>query len=172
VAPLADADELEAPADAPVTAGHVFGEITFLLASTKIFAPIPVGELPALVLPAVRRKQFQIFRDGRNPIGAALWAQTDAAGAGKLALGWRNASLSDAEWSAGNQLWLAAIIAPGASAENRQFEVMVADLMVGAFGGRDFWMAPHQSSQTPVHVEANAGQELINRLKQQLSRLN
>lgn len=150
----------------PVTVSHVFGEIVWLLSQSERHASITAGDMSWLIMPPILNRQFHIFREGQRPIGVAIWAMLDEAGESKVMQGLRttNAKLEDAEWTAGDHLWLVELVAPFSTAENRHAELMMADLVTGPFSERSFKMLstdPHNSDQHVVAVPANVGQRLV-----------
>lgn len=67
------------------------------------------------------------------------------------------------EWISGDQIWLVDLIALFATAENRQREIMIADLITGPLKGKEF--RSHQTDPaTGKHsvqtVSADAGDKL------------
>lgn len=158
------------PNPAPHTVSHVFGEITWLLSQSEAHRNIPVGDLGWLVMPPILKRQYHLFRTGMRPVGVALWAEFDTATEEKV-LGMISGDairLEDADWSSGNRLWLIELLAPFTTSENRQAELMVADLVAGPFAGRSFVMLPTDADsgkRTPISVGPHALEDLIKSTK-------
>ena len=115
------------------TVSHALGEMTWLLSQSPLHRVMAIGDLEWLVMPALLAEQFYIFRDGNQPVGLALWARTTEAGAAKLDKGMIEPEnrLTLDEWQNGDRIWLVDLIAPFATTENKQREIMMADLIAG-----------------------------------------
>ncbi|EJL21730.1 ACP:hemolysin acyltransferase (hemolysin-activating protein) [Caulobacter sp. AP07] len=147
------------------TVSHVLGEMTWLLTQSPLHRALAIGDLEWLVMPALLREQFYIFRDGEQPVGLALWAKTDAVGERKLAGGLIDPGnrLTLEEWSAGDRVWLVDLIAPFADENNRHLEVMMADLISGPLRGQEFRfhrVDPKTGAREVKIVPAAAGEDL------------
>lgn len=158
-----------AGADRGVTVSHVLGEITWLISQSPLHCNLRVADLAWLVMPALAHKQFHLFRDGDKSIGVALWANLDAEGERKIAEGLLQPGnqLSEADWMAGDRLWLVDLIAPFATAENRHREVMFADLLTGKLKGRAFKtlrLDPAGGERKIVEIAADAGDALVSKI--------
>jgi cytolysin-activating lysine-acyltransferase len=158
------------PAQSVPTVSHLLGEMTWLLSQSPIHRVLAIADLEWLVMPALLVEQFYLFRDGSQPVGLALWAQTDAAGEAKLNRGMIEPEnrLTMDEWSKGDRLWLVDLIAPFASAANQQREIMVADLISGPLRGRGFKFHqtdPATGARTVRDVAADAGDRLADVIK-------
>lgn len=159
-------DAANAAKSKPVTVSHVFGEIVWLLSQSERHASITAGDMSWLIMPPILSRQFYIFREGERPIGVALWATLDEASERKVMQGLRatNAKLEDAEWTAGERLWLVELVAPFATTENRHAELMMADLVTGPFSQRAFKMLSSNAGnrdQQVVEVPSDVGQRLV-----------
>ncbi len=155
---------VEAGAPAP-TVSHFLGEMTWLLTQSPLHRAMQVGDLEWLIMPALLTEQFYLFRDGEQPVGLALWAKCGPAAVGKLDRGMIEPEnrLTLSEWSDGDQIWLVDMIAPFASAENKQYELMMADLISGPLAGQAFnfhQTDPATGVRTVRTVEADAGDKL------------
>ena len=67
------------------------------------------------------------------------------------------------EWRSGERIWLVDLIAPFATAENRQREIMIADLISGPLRGREFRFHqtdPQTGKRSVQTVGADAGEKL------------
>lgn len=160
------ADQNEARVPKPVTVSHIFGEIVWLLSQSPRHADFTAVEMNWLLMPPILRRQFHIFREGEHPIGAAIWAMLDDAGEQKVMKGLREtgAKLEDAEWTAGDRLWLIELIAPFATVENRHAELMMADLITGPFSKRAFKMLstnPDSGESQVVSIPSDMGERLV-----------
>jgi len=156
-----------------VTVSQVFGEIVWLLTQSPRHSQYSVQDLGWLLMPPVMKRQFHLFRDGVRPVGAALWAYPGEGAERRLAAKALSASnpLDERDWSAGGPLWLVDLIAPFATADNRQIEVMLADLMTGPFKGKEFRMLrvdPAGGAGSVAVIPADAGRQLVNQMSSAL----
>jgi len=147
------------------TVSHLLGEMTWLLTQSPLHRAFQIGDLEWLVMPALLTEQFYLFRDGDRPVGLALWAKTDAAGEAKLERGMVEPEnrLTLPEWTGGDRWWLVDLVAPFATGENRQREVMIADLISGPLRGHAFNLHvtdPQTGARTKRTIEADAGDKL------------
>jgi cytolysin-activating lysine-acyltransferase len=153
----------------PATISQVLGEITWLLSNSSQHSNLKVVELNWLVMPAILLKQFHLFYSGDKPIGAALWAMTDAAGEGKIMNGtFCYGAAGDGEWSSGDRRWLVELIAPFSDSENKQAELMFADLLTGVFRNEPFKMMtvdPLSGVRKPTTIAAETGDGLVQYLR-------
>ncbi|SFG46602.1 cytolysin-activating lysine-acyltransferase [Novosphingobium sp. CF614] len=155
-----------APQAAPLTVSHFLGEMTWLLSQSPLHKALAIGDLEWLVMPALLREQFYMFRDGQQPVGLALWARCTPAAAAKLEGGMIEPAnrLTLEEWTSGDQTWLVDLIAPFANSENRQREIMIADLISGPLKGKEFRFHqtdPRTGKRSVQVVGADAGDKLL-----------
>lgn len=148
-----------------LTVSHFLGEMAWLLSQSPLHRTLAIGDLEWLVMPALIHQQFYVFRDGDRPIGLALWAQCDEAAEAKLERGMIEPEnrLTLEEWTGGTRTWLVDLIAPFATAENRQREIMLADLISGPLRGREIRL--HQTDPATGErqirtIDADAGDKL------------
>lgn len=163
--PVSRSRKLEAEAVQPPTVSHILGEITWLLSQSPLHRTLSIGDLEWLVMPALIHQQFYLFRDGDQPVGLALWAKCGPEAARKLDKGMIEPEnrLTLDEWSSGDQLWLVDLVAPFANAENRQRELMIADLISGPLADTEFRFHqtdPATGKRTIQTVAADAGEKL------------
>jgi len=156
-----------------VTVSQALGEITWLLSQSPLHRAIQVADLGWLVMPAIVRRQFHLFRDGERPVGVALWALVNENAARKIRHGVFKPEnqLQDADWSSGDTLWLVDLVAPFASPQNRHREIMFGDLVTGVFAGRHFYTQqfdPASGQQRVVEVTADTSARLVADLKRHL----
>jgi len=156
--------EAPAPASAP-TVSHFLGEMTWLLTQSPLHKALSIGDLEWLVMPALIHQQFYVFRDGPQPVGLALWAKCKPEVVAKLEGGMLDPEnrLTLEEWANGDQIWLVDLIAPFANAENRQRELMIADLISGPMQGKEFRFHqtdPRTGKRVVQTVSADAGEQL------------
>lgn len=154
----------------PPTVSHLLGEMTWLLSQSPLHKALAIGDLEWLVMPALIHQQFYIFRDGDQPVGLALWAKCTPDAAAKLERGMIEPEnrLTLEEWISGDQLWLVDLIAPFASKENRQRELMIADLISKPLKGTEFRFHqtdPATGKRTVQTVAADAGEKLAEVIK-------
>lgn len=157
--------------EAPPTVSHLLGEMTWLLTQSPLHRALSIGDLEWLVMPALIHQQFYLFRDGQQPVGLAMWAKTTPAGAAKLDKGMIEPEnrLTLEEWNAGDQVWLVDLIAPFANAENRQRELMIADLISKPLKGVEFRFHqtdPATGKRVVQTVAADAGDKLVEAIKE------
>lgn len=149
----------------PPTVSHLLGEMTWLLTQSPLHKVFSIGDLEWLIMPALIHQQFYLFRDGDQPVGLAMWAKCTPTAAAKLDLGMIEPEnrLTLEEWSSGDQVWLVDLIAPFANAENRQREIMIADLISKPLKGVEFRFHqtdPQTGKRTVQTVGADAGDKL------------
>lgn len=139
--------------------------MTWLLTQSPLHRALAIGDLEWLVMPALIHQQFYVFRDGDQPVGLALWAKCGPAAAQKLEGGMidpENCPTLE-EWANGDQIWLVDLVAPFANAENRQREIMIADLISGPLAGKAFSFHqtdPQTGKRAVQRVEVDAGAKL------------
>ncbi|MDY0969115.1 toxin-activating lysine-acyltransferase [Sphingomonas sp. CFBP9021] len=155
----------------PPTVSHMLGEMTWVLTQSPLHRAMALGDLEWLVMPALLLEQFYIFRDEERPIGLALWASTDRAGENKLTAGMIEPEnrLSLEQWNNGERVWLVDLVAPFANAQNKQLEVMMADLISGPLRGRAFSFHqtdPATGQRTRRDVQVDAGDRLRDAIAQ------
>ena len=161
-----DAQSKPGSASPPPTVSHLLGEMTWLLTQSLLHKAMAIGDLEWLIMPALIHEQFYLFRDGQQPVGLALWAKCSPAAVAKLDKGMieHQNRLTLEEWKSGDQLWLVDLIAPFASAENRQREIMIADLISGPLKGQEFRFHqtdPATGKRQIQTVPADAGAKLV-----------
>ena len=147
------------------TVSHILGEMAWLMTQSPIHRAMPIDALEWLCMPALIKRQFYIFRDGEQPVGLALWAKCDEKAVAKLENGMIEPEnrLALEEWDGGEQIWLVDLIAPFANAENKQREVMIADLISGPLKGQEFnfhQVDPATGKRVVQTVDADAGEKL------------
>jgi cytolysin-activating lysine-acyltransferase len=148
----------------------MLGEMTWLLSQSPLHRVLQIGDLEWLVMPALLSEQFYVFRDASKPVGLALWAKCTPEGEAKLQRGMIEPEnrLSMEEWTGGDRIWLVDLIAPFATIENRQREVMIADLISGPLSGKAFNFHetdPATGARSVRTVDADAGEKLKAALK-------
>lgn len=164
-APKAKSTAAAPSEQAPLTVSHFLGEMAWLLTQSPLHKALAIGDLEWLVMPALLHQQFYMFRDGEQPVGLALWAKCTPQAAKKLDGGMIEPQnrLTLEEWTNGDEVWLVDLIAPFATAENRQRELMIADLVSKPLKGVAFNMHithPQTGKRIVQTVDANAGENL------------
>ena len=162
------------PARGP-TVSHLLGEMTWLLSQSPLHRALRISDLEWLIMPALINRQFYLFRDGDQPIGLALWAKCSPAVVAKLDKGLleEGNQLTLEDWQSGDDVWLVDLIAPFATAENRQREIMFADLISGPLAGVPFSFHqtnPSTGKRTVQKVGAEAGAQLKQALETALAK--
>ena len=158
------ASQNQAPGSAP-TVSHILGEMAWLLTQSPLHRAMQIGDIEWLCMPALLKRQFYLFRDGERPVGLALWAKCGPEAEAKLDRGMIEPEnrLTLEEWDSGERVWLVDLIAPFASNENRQREIMIADLISGPLKGMEFRFhqtEPATGERKVQTVEADAGEKL------------
>ena len=153
------------PKAQPPTVSHLLGEMTWLLTQSPLHKAMQIGDLEWLCMPALINQQFYLFRDGEQPVGLALWAKCNKAVEKKLEGGMIEPEnrLTLEEWTNGDMIWLIDLIAPFATNQNKQREIMIADLISGPLKGQAFKMHvtdPNSGKRTVQTIEADAGDKL------------
>lgn len=149
----------------PPTVSHMLGEMTWLLSQSPLHRVLQIGDLEWLVMPALLSEQFYLFRDESKPVGLALWAKCTPEGVVKLERGMIEPEnhLTMEEWTGGDQIWLVDLVAPFATIENRQREIMLADLLAGPLAGQAFHFHetdPTTGARKVRTIDADAGEKL------------
>ena len=153
------------PPSPPPTVSHLLGEMTWLLTQSPLHKVFMIADLEWLVMPALIHQQFYLFRDGDQPVGLAMWAKCNARAAAKLDRGMIEPEnrLTLEEWNSGQDVWLVDLIAPFATEQNRQREIMIADLISKPLKGIAFRFHqtdPATGNRTVQTVAADAGDKL------------
>ena len=153
------------PKQAPPTVSHLLGEMTWLLSQSPLHKALQIGDLEWLIMPALLKQQFYLFRDGDQPIGLALWAKCNKKAEKKLENGMIEPEnrLTLEEWDSGPTIWLVDLIAPFATNQNKQREIMIADLISGPLKGQAFnfhQTDPATGKRQVQKVDADAGEKL------------
>ena len=154
----------QAPQGGP-TVSHLLGEMTWLLTQSPLHKAMQIGDIEWLCMPALLKQQFYLFRDGDQPVGLAMWARCGADAEKKLEGGMIEPEnrLTLEEWDSGDRVWLVDLIAPFATSQNRQREIMIADLVSGPLKGTEFRFHqtdPATGERKVQTVTADAGQKL------------
>lgn len=72
------------------------------------------------------------------------------------------------EWTSGDRIWLVDLVAPFATAENQQRELMLADLIAGPLAGKAFSFHetdPKTGSRRVRNIDADAAEKLTAAIK-------
>lgn len=121
------------------------GDIVRLMSHSKGHRFYSLVDLEWVVMPSQLLGQYRIFRDGKRPVGVALWAYLSEDSEQKLEQG--SGRLRPEEWSTGSKLdpqkgmvpgeggtfWLVDLICPFATAENKLVDKCLNDLMNTVF---------------------------------------
>ncbi|QTD57488.1 toxin-activating lysine-acyltransferase [Parasphingorhabdus cellanae] len=147
------------------TVSHLLGEMTWLMTQSPLHKAMQIGDLEWLAMPALINQQFYLFRDGDQPVGLALWAKCNETAEKKLEGGMIEAEnrLTLEEWTSGDRVWLVDLIAPFATNQNKQREVMIADLISGPLKGQAFnfhQTDPSTGERKVQTIDADAGDKL------------
>jgi cytolysin-activating lysine-acyltransferase len=164
-------DKVKRSDQSKVTVSHILGEIVWLLGQSKLHRDITAGQMNWLIMPPIIHRQFHIFREGECPIGVALWATLDEGGERKVMRGLRETGerMSDADWTAGDRLWLVELVAPFSSSGNRHAELMMGDLVTGPFSNKSFKMLtmnPQTGISEVMSLPANLGHTFVEKTAQ------
>jgi cytolysin-activating lysine-acyltransferase len=156
---------MTAQSPVPPTVSHLLGEMTWLLTQSPLHRAMQIGDIEWLCMPALLKRQFYLFRDGDRPVGLALWAKCAPEAERKLDRGMIEPEnrLTLEEWDSGDRTWLVDLIAPFATNQNRQREIMIADLISGPLKGVEFRFHqtdPATGERKVQTVPANAGENL------------
>lgn len=156
---------MTAESPAPPTVSHLLGEMTWLLTQSPLHRAMQIGDIEWLCMPALLKRQFYLFRDGEKPVGLALWAKCGPEAEAKLDRGMIEPEnrLALEEWDSGDRIWLVDLIAPFATNQNRQREIMIADLISGPLKGvelRFHQTDPATGERKVQTVAADAGDKL------------
>lgn len=156
-----------------ITVSHILGEIAWLMSQSASHRDLRIRDLNSMVMPPILKRQFHLFRQDDKPVGVAIWASLDGAGETKMMSGLsaNGEVLEDSDWNAGDHLWLIDLIAPFATIDNRQFELMFGDLITGIFKGRSFKMIDKGATDPAkriLTVGETAGADLVRLVTEQL----
>ena len=149
----------------PITVSHLFGEMTWVMTRSPLHKLLPLEQLESLVMPPILLRQLYVFREGSQPIGFATWAFCSAASAKKLKRGILDpeAAFQADDWKSGDECWLVDLVAPFANSENKQREIMLADLVSGPLKGKEIMVMRTDARSGDRAVEtiaADAGEAL------------
>lgn len=163
--------------DAPPTVSHLLGEMTWLLTQSPLHRGFSIGDLEWLIMPALIRQQFYLFRDKQQPVGLAMWAKCSPEAAAKLDKGMVKPEnrLTLEEWDSGDQVWLVDLIAPFANAQNRHRELMIADLISKPLKGVEFHFHqtdPATGKRVVQTVAADSGDKLRDAIEDSVRNTN
>lgn len=147
------------------TVSHLLGEMSWLLTQSPLHRAMQIGDIEWLLMPALLKQQFYLFRDGERPVGLALWAKCGPEAEKKLEGGMIEPEnrLTLEEWDSGERVWLVDLIAPFATDENGQRNIMIADLISGPLKGIEFRFHqtdPNTGERKVLTVTADAGEKL------------
>ncbi|WP_151971933.1 toxin-activating lysine-acyltransferase [Erythrobacter sp. EC-HK427] len=139
--------------------------MAWLMTQSPIHKAMTIDAIEWLCMPALLKRQFYIFRDGEKPVGLALWARCSPEAEKKLENGLIEPEnrLSLEEWDGGPNVWLVDLIAPFATNQNRQREIMIADLISGPLKETEFRFHrtdPVTGKREVQTIEADAGEKL------------
>lgn len=152
-----------------ITVSHLLGEVTWLFTQSNLHKVLPIAALEMLAMPAILNEQLFVFRDGDQPVGVALWAYCNPAVERKLEGGVlsKGNMLSLEDWKSGDRLWLVDLVAPFANEQNRQADIMMADLVSGPLRGKVFsyHRIDKSGKREVVNVKGDAGDKLQAALK-------
>lgn len=151
------------------TLGSMIGEIVWLMSQSPTHKHLSLADLEWALMPPIVLNQYKLFRDGKRPVGAALWAYLSPEAeqrlkvAGRLAPNdWGNNAQFDQSQglvsTPGGTLWLIELVAPFHNETNRQREQMLTDLMSSAFKGKLFKLM-HINPETGRREELSLGQK-------------
>ncbi|GAB5349919.1 toxin-activating lysine-acyltransferase [Alteriqipengyuania sp. 357] len=146
------------------TVSHFLGEMAWLLTQSPLHRAMQIGDIEWLCMPALLKQQFYLFRDGDQPVGLAMWAKCGPEAEKKLEGGMIEPEnrLTLEEWDSGERVWLVDLIAPFATNQNRQREIMIADLISGPLKGTEFRFHqtdPATGERKVQTVAADAGEK-------------
>jgi cytolysin-activating lysine-acyltransferase len=151
------------------TLGSMIGEIVWLMSQSPIHKYLSLVDLEWALMPPVILNQYKLFRDGKKPVGAALWGYLSAEAEEKLKTvgrlapqDWGNNARLDADEglvpTPGGTLWLVELIAPFHNEANKHREQMLADLVQTILKGKPFRMM-HVSPESGHREELIIGKE-------------
>lgn len=147
-----------------ITVSHLLGEIAWLFTQSPLHRALPISCLETLAMPPILKEQLYVFRDGERPVGAVFWALCDKNVEQKLEAGILSdgSMLTLEDWSSGDSLWIVDLIAPFANEENRQADIMMADIISGPLKGKAFnyHRIDKSGKREVVNVAADAGDKL------------
>lgn len=95
----------------PWSEAQALGAAVWLWMQSPMHRSLPLATLHALVLPAIKRRQFLIVSQDDQPVFYAAWAFFDAQ-AERRYLGRSVLELPPADWNCGDRLWALDWVAP------------------------------------------------------------
>lgn len=115
---------------------RALGEATWLLLASPAHRHLFLSDFEWCLIPALRSRQFCVFRKDGEPAGLALWAHVSETVDQRLAAA--PGRLAPNEWMSGDILWLIDLVAPFGGQEE-----MLEKLATGLFKGRGYkvWKA-------------------------------
>ncbi|WP_354265987.1 toxin-activating lysine-acyltransferase [Bradyrhizobium sp. I1.7.5] len=87
----------------------VLGELLYLMACSRVHQRYRIEEIGRLILPAINRMNFRVYRTKAGPVGLVTWARLDDEASAAFAAG---GTLRVEEFDRGNNLWVLDFIAP------------------------------------------------------------
>jgi|GEM_PF-514380 len=125
-------------------AQHVLGEVVWLLSQSKTHKHFRMEDLNWFAMPPIMLEQYRIFlgrqqnpqnpqQQAEVPMGVAFWAMLSKEVERRFTEAVKDGSgpvqLRPQDWNSGNRLWLIELVAPFATEENRQVQMMMDDFL-------------------------------------------
>lgn len=128
------AEETEKMPDGNTTIASILGEVCWLFSMAPSHRFFFMGDLEWLVLPALLKQQFRIYRDQSNrPIGLVLWAKLSEEAEQALAAG--QTKLRPKDWDSGDSFWIVDVVDLTGGGRT---EAMIEDMKVAVFKDQPF----------------------------------
>jgi cytolysin-activating lysine-acyltransferase len=116
------------------TVASVLGEICWLFARTPSHRYFFMTDLEWLVLPAVMKRQFRIYRnENGQPIGVVLWAKLNQEAEERLLAG--SARLRPNDWDGGDRHWIIDVVDISGG---QRAQAMIDDMKTAVFKDTPF----------------------------------
>jgi cytolysin-activating lysine-acyltransferase len=124
----------DAPAKPPPTVASVLGEITWLMSMTPSHRFFFLSDLEWLVMPAVTKQQFRIYRDENGrPMGLVLWAKLDDDAEARIKSG--ASRIRPQDWDSGPHHWIIDLLDLSGG---QRAQAIIDDMKANVFGDTPF----------------------------------
>lgn len=124
----------DSPAKPPPTVASVLGEIAWLMSMTPSHRFFFLSDLEWLVMPAVTKQQFRIYRDENGrPMGLVLWAKLDEAAEKRIMEG--ASRIRPQDWDSGENRWIIDLLDLSGG---QRAQAIIDDMKANVFGETPF----------------------------------
>lgn len=133
-APDAVAAAPDVSAKPPPTVASVLGEIAWLMSMTPSHRFFFLSDLEWLVMPAVTKQQFRIYRDENGrPMGLVLWAKLNEESEKRIMEG--ASRIRPQDWDSGESRWIIDLLDLSGG---QRAQAIIDDMKANVFGETPF----------------------------------